>query len=179
MRFPLELFGAVRAAWPAHKPLSVRLSGTDWHPDGLTPDELVVAARLLKAAGADLIDCSAGQTVPDQRPVYGRMFQTHIADQVRNEVGIATMAVGNISSADQVNTILLQGRADLVALARPHLSDPYFTLRAAAAHNYRGQHWPPPYYPGRNQLYRLAEREQAELRDMKLRLRPPSHEVQA
>jgi anthraniloyl-CoA monooxygenase len=177
MRFPLELLRAVRAAWPAHRPLSVRLSGTDWHPDGLSPDELVAAAHMLKAAGADLIDCSAGQTVPDQRPVYGRMFQTHIADQVRNEVGIATMAVGNITNADQVNTILLQGRADLVALARPHLSDPYFTLRAAAQHNYRGQHWPQPYHPGRNQIYRLAEREQAELRDMKLRLRPPSHEV--
>jgi anthraniloyl-CoA monooxygenase len=177
MRFPLELFGAVRAAWPGHKPLSVRLSGTDWHPDGLSPADLVAAAKALKAAGADLINCSAGQTVPDQRPIYGRMFQTHIADQIRNEVGIATMAVGNITTADQVNTILLQGRADLVALARPHLTDPYFTLRSAAQYDYRGQYWPPPYYSGRNQLYRLAEREQAELRDMKLRLRPPSHEV--
>jgi anthraniloyl-CoA monooxygenase len=177
MRFPLELLRAVRSAWPAHKPLSVRVSGTDWHPDGLSPDDLLAAAKLLRAAGADLIDCSAGQTVPDQRPVYGRMFQTHIADQVRNEAGIATMAVGNITTADQVNTIVLQGRADLVALARPHLTDPYFTLRAAAEQNYRGQHWPPPYHPGRNQIYRLAEREQAELRDMKLRLRPSSHEV--
>jgi len=177
LRFPLELLRAVRAAWPAHKPLSVRLSGTDWHPDGLSGEELVAAATMLKEAGADLIDCSAGQTIPDQRPVYGRMFQTHIADQVRNEAGIATMAVGNITTADQVNTILLQGRADLVALARPHLTDPYFTLRAAAQQNHRGIHWPPPYYPGRNQIYRLAEREQAELRDMKLRLRPPSHEV--
>lgn len=178
MRFPLELLRAVRAAWPAARPLSVRISGTDWHPDGLSPDELVAAAGMLKAAGADLIDCSAGQTVPDQRPVYGRMFQSHIADQVRNEVGIATMAVGNITSADQVNTLLLQGRADLVALARPHLSDPYFTLRAAAEQGYGGQHWPQPYLPGRSQIYRLAEREQAELRDMRLRLRPPSHEVQ-
>ncbi len=179
MRFPLELLCAVRAAWPAHKPLSVRLSGTDWHPDGLSGEELVAAAKLLKAAGADLIDCSAGQTIPDQRPIYGRMFQTQIADQVRNEAAIATMAVGNITSADQINTILLQGRADLVALARPHLTDPYFTLRAAAEAGYRGQAWPKPYYPGRNQLYRLAEREQAELRDTKLRLRPASHEVQA
>ncbi|GAB4437550.1 MAG: bifunctional salicylyl-CoA 5-hydroxylase/oxidoreductase [Chloroflexi bacterium OHK40] len=177
MRFPLELLRAVRAAWPAHKPLSVRLSGTDWHPEGLSAADLVAAARMLKAAGADLIDCSAGQTVPDQRPVYGRMFQAHLADQVRNEAGIATMAVGNITTADQVNTLLLQGRADLVALARPHLSDPYFTLRAAAQYGYRGQYWPPPYYPGRNQLYRLAEREQAELRELRLRLRPPSHEV--
>jgi anthraniloyl-CoA monooxygenase len=177
MRFPLELLRAVRAAWPANRPLSVRLSGTDWHPDGLTTAELVAAARMLKAAGADLIDCSAGQTVPDQQPVYGRMFQTHIADAVRNEAAIATMAVGNITTADQVNTILLQGRADLVALARPHLTDPYFTMRAAAQYNHRGQHWPQPYHSGRNQIYRLAEREQAEQRDMKLRLRPPSHEV--
>jgi anthraniloyl-CoA monooxygenase len=179
MRFPLELFRAVRAAWPAHKPLSARISGVDWRPDGLSGDDLVAAARMLKAAGADLIDCSAGQTVPDQQPIYGRMFQTHIADQVRNEAGIATMAVGNITTADQVNTILLQGRADLVALARPHLTDPYFTLHAAAQYDYRGQYWPQPYYAGRNQVYRLAEREQAELRDMKMKLRPPSHEVKA
>jgi anthraniloyl-CoA monooxygenase len=177
MRFPLELFAAVRAVWPAHKPMSVRVSGTDWHPDGLTDADLVALAGMLKSAGADLIDVSAGQTVPEQQPVYGRMFQTHLADQVRNEVGIATMAVGNITTADQVNTIVLQGRADLVALARPHLSDPYFTLHAAAQYNYRGQFWPNPYLTGRNQAYRLAEREVAEQRDMRLRLRPPTHEV--
>jgi anthraniloyl-CoA monooxygenase len=142
MRFPLELFRAVRARWPAEKPLSVRISATDWYPGGLSGDELVRAAWLLKEAGADLIDVSAGQTVPDQKPVYGRMFQTPFADKIRNEVGIATMAVGNITTPDQVNTILLQGRADLVALARPHLMDPYFTLHAAAHYDYRGQFFP-------------------------------------
>jgi anthraniloyl-CoA monooxygenase len=157
--------------------MSVRVSGTDWHPNGLSDADLVALASMFKAAGADLIDVSAGQTVPDQRPIYGRMFQTHLADAVRNEVGIATMAVGNITTADQVNTILLQGRADLVALARPHLTDPYFTLRAAAQYGYRDQCWPNQYLPGRNQLYRLAEREQAELRDMRRQLKPPSHAV--
>jgi anthraniloyl-CoA monooxygenase len=176
-RFPLELFAAVRNAWPEHKPLSVRVSGTDWHPDGLSDDDLIQLAVLLKGAGADLIDVSAGQTVPDQRPVYGRMFQTHLADAVRNEAGIATMAVGNITTADQINTILLQGRADLVALARPHLTDPYFTLRAAAEHDFRRQFWPNPYHPGRDQIYRLAAREQAEQREQRLALRPKSHRV--
>ncbi len=177
MRFPLELFRAVRAAWPAHKPMSVRISGTDWRPDGLSEDDLIALAVMLRAAGADLIDVSAGQTVPEQRPVYGRMFQTHLADAVRNEAGIATMAVGAITSADQVNTILLQGRADLVALARPHLTDPYFTLRAAAWYGERRQHWPNQYLPGRDQLYRLAARERAEWRETRLRLKPPSHKV--
>jgi anthraniloyl-CoA monooxygenase len=177
LRFPLALFRAVRAAWPQEKPLSVRVSGTDWHPDGLSDDELVRLAVHFKEAGADLIDVSAGQTIPDQRPVYGRMFQTHLADAVRNEAGIATMAVGNVTTADQVNTILLQGRADLVALARPHLSDPYFTLHAAAQHDYRHQTWPNPYLPGRDQLYRLTAREQEELHEMRLALRPPTHQV--
>lgn len=179
MRFPLELFAAVRAAWPAQKPLSVRISASDWHPHGLTGEELVLVARLLKEAGADVIDVSAGQTVPDQQPVYGRMFQAHFADQVRNEVGIATMAVGAITSADQVNTLLLQGRADLVALARPHLSDPYFTLHAAAQYQYHEQFWPNPYLPGRDQVYRLAEREVAEFQEMRRALKPPSHQVRS
>jgi anthraniloyl-CoA monooxygenase len=177
LRFPLELFEAARAAWPAYKPMSVRVSGTDWYPGGLSGPDLVTLAKLFSCAGADLIDVSAGQTIPDQQPVYGRMFQSHLADQVRNEAGIATMAVGNITTADQVNTLLLQGRADLVALARPHLTDPYFTLRAAAHYDYRGQHWPEQYLPGRNQIYRLAERERAEQREMRLALKPPSHEV--
>lgn len=177
MRFPLELFSAVRRVWDADKPMSVRISATDWHPDGLTGEELVQVAALLKAAGADLLDVSAGQTIPDQQPVYGRMFQTPFADKIRNEVGIATMAVGNITSADQVNTILLQGRADLVALARPHLMNPYFTFHAAAHYDYRGQHFPNPYLTGRNQMYRLQEREREQQKEMRLKLKPPSHEV--
>lgn len=176
-RFPLALFRAVRAVWPAHKPMSARISGTDWHPDGLTDADLIALAKALKDAGADLLDVSAGQTIPDQRPVYGRMFQTHLADAVRNEANIATMAVGNITTADQVNTILLQGRADLVALARPHLTDPYFTLRAAAQYDNRRQYWPNPYHPGRDQIYRLAARELIDQRAQRLALRPQTHRV--
>jgi anthraniloyl-CoA monooxygenase len=177
MRFPLEVFRAARAVWFPEKPMSVRISATDWHPDGLTGEELVRVAELLKEAGADLIDVSAGQTVPDQQPVYGRMFQTPFADKIRNEVGIATMAVGNITIPDQVNTIVLQGRADLVALARPHLMDPYFTLHAAAHYDYRGQHFPNQYLTGRNQMYRLQEREREQQKEVRLKLKPPTHEV--
>ena len=159
MRFPLEVFRACRETWPEHKPMSVRLSATDWFPGGLSGDDLVAAARLLKEAGADLIDVSTGQTVAGQKPVYGRMYQTPFADRVRHEVGIPTMSVGSITTPDQVNTILLQGRSDLVALARPHLTDPYFTLHAAAHYGFEPQPWPKQYLSGKAQAFRLAERE--------------------
>jgi len=159
MRFPLEVLAAVRAAWPAEKPISVRISANDWvGTDGVTPQDAVAIARLLAAAGADIIDVSAGQTSIAARPVYGRMFQTPFSDRIRNEAGIATMAVGNITEPDHVNSILLAGRADLVCLARPHLADPYWTLHAAAALGYRGETWPKPYLAGRDQLFRLAAR---------------------
>ncbi|MDB5363486.1 MAG: NADH:flavin oxidoreductase/NADH oxidase [Rhodospirillales bacterium] len=161
LRFPLEVFGAMRAAWPAAKPMSVRISATDWVPGGVDPAEAVEIARAFQAAGADLIDVSAGQTSPDAKPVYGRMFQTPFADRIRNEVGIATMAVGNITEADQANSILAAGRADLVALARPHLADPHWTLHAAAAAGHEGQAWPKPYLPGKFQLDRLLAKEAA------------------
>ena len=139
MRFPLEVFHAVRDVWPAAKPISVRISAHDWVGDrGITPEDAVAIARLLKQAGVDIIDVSAGQTSADARPVYGRMFQTPFADRIRNEVGIATMAVGNIYEPDHVNSILMAGRADLCCLARPHLADPYWTLRAAAEPRLRG-----------------------------------------
>ena len=131
--------------------MSVRLSATDWAPSGLPAEDLVALATMLKEAGVDLIDISTGQTVPWQTPVYGRMYQTPFADLVRHEVGIATMSVGAITTPDQVNTILLQGRADLVALARPHLTNPYFTLHASAHYNYQEQFWPNPYLPGKSQ----------------------------
>ena len=131
MRFPLEVFAAVRAAWPEDKPMSVRISAVDWRPGGHEPDDAVEVARLLRSGGCDIVDVSAGQTVPDQRPVYGRLFQTPFADRIRHEVGIATMAVGNISSYADVNTILAAGRADLCLLARAHLWDPYWTRHAA------------------------------------------------
>lgn len=177
MRFPLEVVRAMRAAWPEEKPMSARLSATDWAPGGLSGDDLVVAARLLKEAGVDLIDVSTGQTVPHQKPVYGRMYQTPFADRVRHEVGIPTMAVGNITTADQVNTILLQGRADLVALARPHLTNPHFTLHAAALYDYREQAWPEPYLSGKAQAHRLAQRDREEWIEARKAMKPPTHEV--
>jgi anthraniloyl-CoA monooxygenase len=159
LRFPLEVFAAVRATWPANRPMSVRLSATDWAgPSGIEPAEAVAIARAFTAAGADVIDVSAGQTTIAAKPVYGRLFQTPFSDRIRNEAGIATMAVGNITTPDQVNSILLAGRADLVCLARPHLADPYWTLHAAADQLYDGARWPNPYLPGRDQLYRLKSR---------------------
>jgi len=158
LRFPLEVFSALRANWPDRLPMSVRISATDWVEDGITPDDGVEIARAFAAAGADLIDVSAGGTSRRARPVYGRMFQTPFSDRIRNELGIATMAVGNITDADQINGIIAAGRADLVALARPHLADPYFTLHAAAALGYDAQPWPPSYLPGREQYLRSMRR---------------------
>jgi anthraniloyl-CoA monooxygenase len=144
MRFPLEVFDTCRAAWPAEKPMSVRISAVDWAPGGMGPEDAVVVARLLKAHGCDIVDVSAGQTVPDQRPAYGRLFQTPFADRIRHDVGIATMAVGNISSYMDVNTIVAAGRADLCLLARAHLFDPYWTRHAAHMLGYPLP-WPDPY----------------------------------
>ena len=158
LRFPLEVLAAVRAVWPAEKPLSVRISASDWAEGGLADDELVALAAALKSGGADLIDVSSGQTVPWQRPVYGRMWQTPFADRIRNEVGIATMAVGNIFDADHVNSIIASGRADLCALARPHLANPAWTLEAAAQQGHAEQWWPEPYLSGKSQLERNLQR---------------------
>jgi anthraniloyl-CoA monooxygenase len=159
MRYPLEVFRAVRAVWPAHKPISVRISASDWVGEaGIQPHDAVEIARTLQEAGVDICDVSAGQTSTRARPVYGRMFQTPFSDRIRNETGMATMAVGNIYEPDHVNSILMAGRADLVCLARPHLADPYWTLHAAAAFNDPDERWPVPYLPGRDQLYRLAAR---------------------
>jgi anthraniloyl-CoA monooxygenase len=159
MRFPLELYDAVRAVWPAAKPISVRISASDWVGDeGIGPEEAVEIARMLSSAGVDIIDVSAGQTSTRAQPVYGRMFQTPFSDRIRNETGIATMAVGNIYEPDHVNSILMAGRADLCCLARPHLADPYWTLHAAAQLGYRGETWPKPYLQGRDQLHRRASR---------------------
>jgi anthraniloyl-CoA monooxygenase len=159
MRFPLQVFKAMREAWPESKPMSVRISATDWlESEGVTPDEAVSIAKMFSEQGADIIDVSAGQTSIDANPVYGRMFQTPFSDRIRNEAKIQTMAVGNIYEADHVNSILMAGRADLVCLARPHLSDPYWTLHSAAANGDREMKWPLPYEAGRDQLWRLADR---------------------
>jgi anthraniloyl-CoA monooxygenase len=159
LRFPLEVFAAMRDTWPSDKPMSVRISATDWMGDlGVTPEEAVEIARAFAEAGTDLIDVSAGQTWADCKPVYGRMFQTPFADKIRNEARLTTMAVGNIYETDHANSILAAGRADLVALARPHLIDPAWTLRAAAQHGYRGARVPRPYIGGQQQLERNLER---------------------
>jgi anthraniloyl-CoA monooxygenase len=157
--------------------MSVRISATDWAPGGLSGEDLMALCRMLKDAGCDLIDCSTGQTVARQKPVYGRMYQAPFADWVRNEVGIATMTVGAVTTPDQVNTLLASGKADLVALARPHLANPYFTLQASAWYQHLPQYWPPPYLPGRDLAFRNAAREREELKDLRIKARPASHEV--
>lgn len=162
LRWPLEVFAAMRAVWPADRPMSVRISAHDWVDGGNTPDDAVAIARAFQAAGADLIDVSSGQVSKAQKPVYGRMYQTPFADRIRNEIGIATMAVGAISEADHVNSIVAAGRADLCAIARPHLANPAWTLLEAAKIGHTsgvGADWPVQYLSGKNQLERNLERE--------------------
>ncbi len=161
LRFPLEVFAAVRAVWPADKPMSVRISAHDWVDGGITPDDAVEIARAFKAAGADMIDCSSGQVSAEQQPVYGRMYQTPFADRIRNEVGIPTIAVGAISEADHVNSIIAAGRADLCAIARPHLANPAWTLTEAAKIGYTPIDWPKQYVSGKTQMETLFAREKA------------------
>jgi anthraniloyl-CoA monooxygenase len=159
--WPLEVFAAMRAAWPAERSMSVRISANDWVGDeGVTPRDAVEIAKMFAGAGADIIDASAGQTTIAAKPVYGRMFQTPFSDRIRNEAELATMAVGNITEADQVNSILLAGRADLVCLARPHLADPCWTPHAAVARGDTFTERPLPYLRGRDQARRLRERQQ-------------------
>ncbi len=172
LRFPLEVFEAMREVWPAHKPMSVRISATDWAEGGLTGDEAVEVARAFAQAGVDLVDVSTGQTVREARPIYGRMFQTPFSDQIRNEAQVATMCVGNITAADQVNTILAAGRADLVALGRPHLVDPFFTMKAAAWYGAPAIHCPPQYAAGRDQIFRNAVRDRQDMDDLKVKAKP-------
>ena len=154
-KFPIQVFEAMRAVWPKHLPMSVRISAHDWAPGGNTDDDAVVIAKLFKQAGCDLMDVSSGQTTRSAKPVYGRMYQTPFADRIKNEVGISTMAVGAISDGDQVNSIIAAGRADLCAVARPHLADPAWTLHEAAKLGSKDIDWPLPYLSGRDQMYRL------------------------
>ncbi|MGH7471097.1 MAG: bifunctional salicylyl-CoA 5-hydroxylase/oxidoreductase, partial [Longimicrobiales bacterium] len=158
LRYPLEVFSAMRALWPPERPMSVRISATDWVAGGITGADAVHIARAFMAAGADIIHVSAGQTSIEAKPVYGRMFQTPFSDWIRNEARVPTIAVGNITDIDQINSIIAAGRADLVALGRPHLSDPHWTLRAAAASGWQGQRWPVQYQAGKQQLERLMGR---------------------
>ncbi|NRF69312.1 bifunctional salicylyl-CoA 5-hydroxylase/oxidoreductase [Aquincola sp. S2] len=162
LRYPLEVFAAVRAAWPEHLPMSVRISAHDWVEGGITPDDAIQIARAFKAAGADLIDCSSGQVSKAEQPTFGRMWQTPFADRIRNEAGIPTIAVGGITEADHANSIIAAGRADLCALARPHLANPAWALSEAAKLGYSDMPWPKQYLSGKNQLERNFEREKAQ-----------------
>ncbi len=157
-RYPLEVFKAMRRVWPQHLPMSVRISANDWVDGGITPEDATEVARLFKAAGADVIDCSSGQVSKAERPVYGRMFQVPFSDRIRNEAGISTIAVGNIFEGDHVNTIIAAGRADLCAIARPHLADPAWTLHEAAKQGFSEVWWPSPYLNGKTQLERNLAR---------------------
>jgi len=176
LRFPLEVFDAVRAVWPEHKPMSVRISAVDWLPgEALHEEDAVEIARSLKAHGCDLIDVSSGQTAPESAPVYGRMYQTPFSEQIRLEADIPTIAVGAITSADQVNTIIASGRADLCALARPHLSDPNFTLRAAADYGVDVCAWPDQYVSAKSQLVSQARRAKTDQQTQQARMRELQH----
>jgi anthraniloyl-CoA monooxygenase len=156
-RFPLEVFSAMRAEWPAAKPMSVRISAHDWVPGGTTPTDAVQVARLFQAAGADIVHVSSGQVSHEEQPVYGRMYQVPFSDRIRNALQLPTIAVGNILEADHINTIIAAGRADLCALGRPQLADPAWTLRAAAAQGYAEVFWPMPYQYGKAQLTKALE----------------------
>jgi anthraniloyl-CoA monooxygenase len=158
LRYPLEVFRAVRQAWPDHLPMSVRISAHDWVEGGITPDDAIEIARSFKAAGADMVDCSSGQVSKAEAPVYGRMYQTPFSDRVRNEAHIPTIAVGAIFEADHVNSIIASGRADLCALARPHLADAAWTLRESARIGYTDIAWPKQYFPAKRQLETNFER---------------------
>ena len=166
LRYPLEVFKAVREAWPAHLPMSVRISAHDWVEGGITPADAVEIARAFKAAGADMIDCSSGQVSKQEKPVYGRMFQTPFDDRIRQEAGIPTIAVGAISEADHVNSIIAAGRADLCAVARPHLANPAWTLTEAAKIGYIPMEWPKQYRSGKQQMEANFAREKAQIAAM-------------
>jgi anthraniloyl-CoA monooxygenase len=176
LRYPLEVFRALREVWPREKPMSVRISATDWVEGGLSAADSVAIAEAFAAEGCDLVDVSTGQTARESRPVYGRMFQTPFSDRIRNEAEVATMCVGNITTADQINTIIAAGRADLVALGRPHLADPSFVLRAAAWYGVDTDQ-PVQYAPGKDQLMRNTPRERQDLEELKLKAKPTRHAV--
>ncbi len=176
LRYPIEVFSAMRDVWPKDRPMSVRVSGSDWKKGGLDESDLFAIAEAFRDAGCDLIDVSSGQTVPDQSPVYGRMFQSHLAEAVRNVPKIATMAVGAITEAAQINTLLHTRRADLVALGRPHMWNPYFTHQAAAWYGVKTQPWPKQYYAGADQAFREQTKSREKLLDLQIKASPSKHD---
>lgn len=179
LRYPLEVFEAMRAVWPREKPMSVRVSASDWAEDGISEEDTFAIAEAFAAAGCDLIDVSAGQTVAEQKPVYGRMFQVQFAEAIRNVPKMAVMAVGAITEPAQVNTILHTRRADLVALGRPHMWNPYFTREASAWYDTRNQHWPKQYLSGRDQAHRELSKKREQEIELKRKARPRPHDLEA
>ncbi|MYH69528.1 MAG: bifunctional salicylyl-CoA 5-hydroxylase/oxidoreductase, partial [Gammaproteobacteria bacterium] len=175
-RFPLRILRTVRQAWPPERPISIRISATDWITDGLSEGDLSTLVFLLKDNGADIINVSTGQVVSHEEPVYGRMYQAPFADRIRNEMGIPTIVAGNITSADQVNTLVAAGRTDLVALARPIMNEPQFVLNAAARYGYKEQHWPEQYGAGKFAAELKAARDNEEEIDLRTGAKPPNPE---
>ncbi|MCY3606202.1 MAG: FAD-dependent monooxygenase [Gammaproteobacteria bacterium] len=174
MRFPLRVVAAARDAWPEDRPLSVRISATDWVDNGLTEEDLLSTARMLKKAGVDIINVSTGQVTKDEEPIFGRMFQAPFADQIRNEVGIPTIVAGNVSTADQANTLIAAGRTDIVAFGRQIMNQPHFVLMAAAHYGNRSQYWPPQYQSGQFLAGALAEKENEEMLELRTAAKPPN-----
>ena len=172
-RYPLRIVQTVRRAWPPERPISVRISATDWISDGLSGQDLTALVHLLKENGADIINVSTGQVVSHEEPVYGRMYQAPFADRIRNEMGMPTIVAGNITSADQVNTLVAAGRTDLVALARPIMNEPQFVLNAAARYGYREQYWPDQYAARKFAAEMNAERINREEIELRTNAKPP------
>jgi anthraniloyl-CoA monooxygenase len=174
MAFPLRVLTAVRQAWPDHKPVSVRISATDWAEGGLTEEDMLAVAIMLKRAGVAVINVSTGQVTKDEEPMYGRMFQAPFSDQIRNEVGIPTIVAGNITTADQANTLIAAGRTDIVAFGRPIMNEPHFVLSAAARYGNKGQYWAPQYMSGKALAEGLAEKGNEEMLELRKAAKPPN-----
>ena len=174
MKYPLRVVKAMREVWPAEKPMSARISATDWVDDGLSDEDMVAVASMLKEAGIDIINVSTGQVASDEKPIYGRMFQAPFADQIRNEVDIPTIVAGNISTADQANTLVAAGRTDIVALGRTIMNEPHFVLQAAAHYGHRNQYWPPQYLSGKFLAEALATKDNDEMLELRTAARPPN-----
>ena len=174
MRFPLRVLQAVREVWPAGKPISARISATDWVDGGLDEEEMLAVARMLKDGGLDVINVSTGQVTPDEDPIYGRMFQVPFADQIRNEVGIATIVAGNVTTADQANTMVAAGRTDIVAFGRVIMNEPHFVLKAAAHYGCEKQYWAPQYLSGKFLAEILAAKDNEEMHELRVAAKPPN-----
>ncbi|MCK5360314.1 MAG: bifunctional salicylyl-CoA 5-hydroxylase/oxidoreductase, partial [Gammaproteobacteria bacterium] len=174
MKFPIRVVEAMRRAWPADKPMSARISATDWVEDGLSEVDMLAVATMLKGAGLDIINVSSGQVTKDEDPIYGRMYQAPFADQIRNEVGIPTIVAGNISTADQANTLIAAGRTDIVAFGRVIMNEPHFVLQAAAHYGHSGQHWAPQYFAGKFLSEALAQKESEEMLELRRAAKPPN-----